>query len=68
MHKITVLSVPPVGLTLARSYSFTFDTQRSNWDRDWRGSSKGSCSVKYFFMGISIMLVVWIGTFMMMVE
>ncbi|AVX40364.1 MULTISPECIES: membrane protein YpdK [Yersinia] len=24
--------------------------------------------MKYFFMGISIMLVVWIGTFMMMVE
>ncbi|AVI44523.1 TPA: membrane protein YpdK [Yersinia enterocolitica] len=24
--------------------------------------------MKYFFMGISIMLVVWVGTFMMMVE
>ncbi|MDN0087184.1 MULTISPECIES: membrane protein YpdK [Yersinia] len=24
--------------------------------------------MKYFFMGISFMLVVWIGTFMLMVE
>ncbi|AUQ43726.1 membrane protein YpdK [Yersinia ruckeri] len=24
--------------------------------------------MKYFFMGISIMLVVWVGTFMLMVE
>ncbi|WP_156168648.1 membrane protein YpdK [Yersinia pekkanenii] len=24
--------------------------------------------MKYFFMGISIMLVIWVGTFMMMVE
>ncbi|ATX63022.1 MULTISPECIES: membrane protein YpdK [Yersinia] len=24
--------------------------------------------MKYFFMGISIMLVVWVGTFMIMVE
>ncbi|HDL7422080.1 TPA: membrane protein YpdK [Yersinia enterocolitica] len=24
--------------------------------------------MKYFFMGLSIMLVVWVGTFMMMVE
>ncbi|MDN0096646.1 membrane protein YpdK [Yersinia rohdei] len=24
--------------------------------------------MKYFFMGVSIMLVVWVGTFMMMVE
>ncbi|HDL7098756.1 TPA: membrane protein YpdK [Yersinia enterocolitica] len=24
--------------------------------------------MKYFFMGISIMLVVWVGTFVMMVE
>nr|CEK28293.1 hypothetical protein CSF007_12775 [Yersinia ruckeri] len=37
-------------------------------DHCWRGRAKGSCSVKYFFMGISIMLVVWVGTFMLMVE
>ncbi|WP_144236130.1 membrane protein YpdK [Yersinia similis] len=24
--------------------------------------------MKYFFMGISIMLVIWVGTFMLMVE
>lgn len=27
-----------------------------------------SKSVKYFFMGISFMLMLWVGTFMLMVE
>jgi len=26
------------------------------------------CEVKYFLMGISVILVVWVGTFVMMVE
>ncbi|OWF90123.1 hypothetical protein B4914_01050 [Yersinia entomophaga] len=49
-------------------YLSTFQTLHNKLDHCWRGSSKGSCSVKYFFMGISFMLVVWIGTFMLMVE
>ncbi|WP_220667424.1 membrane protein YpdK [Enterobacter sp. R1(2018)] len=28
----------------------------------------GACEVKYFLMGISVILVVWVGTFVMMVE
>ncbi|RYM62912.1 hypothetical protein BSQ98_14970 [Serratia liquefaciens] len=32
-----------------------------------RGTPNGSCSVKYFVMGVSFMLVTWIGTFMLMV-
>ncbi|TQI81522.1 hypothetical protein FHU10_3555 [Serratia fonticola] len=29
--------------------------------------STRSCSVKYFLMGVSFMLVAWVGTFMLMV-
>nr|MBJ7891201.1 membrane protein YpdK [Serratia sp. PAMC26656] len=32
-----------------------------------RGTPDGSCSMKYFVMGVSFMLVAWIGTFMLMV-